>query len=104
MLQTNIDIEKINGRSNKIFQMRMASIRRLSRQSWTLRHWANVVNLMCTGRQAHVMTFEVGAALEDAKWQAPVYCFDKKEKSLVDATTATLTASVLRSEEYAFVN
>ncbi|KAL9670054.1 hypothetical protein QQ045_007605 [Rhodiola kirilowii] len=23
----------------------------------------------------HVMTFEVGATLEDAKWQAPVYCF-----------------------------
>ena len=23
------------------------------------------------------MTFEVGAALDDAKWQAPVYCFDK---------------------------
>ncbi|GLT46420.1 hypothetical protein SLA2020_201700 [Shorea laevis] len=35
-------------------------------------HW-----LFYTGRQAHVMTFEVGAALEDAKWQAPVYCFDK---------------------------
>jgi hypothetical protein len=30
---------------------------------------------MFTGREAHVMTFEVGAALEDAKWQAPVYCF-----------------------------
>ena len=24
-----------------------------------------------------MMTFEVGAALEDAKWQAPVYCFEK---------------------------
>lgn len=33
-----------------------------------------------TGRAAHVMTFEVGAALEDAKWQAPVYCFDKEEQ------------------------
>ncbi|KAI3410872.1 uncharacterized protein J3R85_018302 [Psidium guajava] len=32
-----------------------------------------------TGREAHVMTFEVGAALEDAKWQAPAYCFDQKE-------------------------
>lgn len=38
------------------------------------------------------MTFEVGAALEDAKWQAPVYCFENKkpnehpasEKSIVD--------------------
>ncbi|KAF3516256.1 hypothetical protein DY000_02060763, partial [Brassica cretica] len=34
-----------------------------------------------TGREAHVMTFEVGAVLEDEKWQAPVYCFNK-EKSL----------------------
>ncbi|KAM5568397.1 uncharacterized protein ABKV19_016116 [Rosa sericea] len=39
-------------------------------------HWA-----FYTGREAHVMTFEVGAALEDAKWQAPVYCFDKKAES-----------------------
>ncbi|KAL0538316.1 hypothetical protein IC582_027331 [Cucumis melo] len=34
-------------------------------------HW-----LFYTGRQAHVMTFEVGAVLEDENWQAPVYCFD----------------------------
>ncbi|XP_020262654.1 uncharacterized protein At4g14100-like [Asparagus officinalis] len=32
------------------------------------------------GRSIHVMTFEVGAVLEDEKWQAPVYCFDKGEK------------------------
>lgn len=25
------------------------------------------------------MTFEVGAALEDTKWQAPVYCFEKRD-------------------------
>ncbi|KAK1415909.1 hypothetical protein QVD17_31697 [Tagetes erecta] len=30
-----------------------------------------------TGRNAHVMTFEVGAALEDAKWQVPWYCFEQ---------------------------
>ncbi|KDP23249.1 hypothetical protein JCGZ_23082 [Jatropha curcas] len=36
-------------------------------------HW-----VFYTGREAHVMTFEVGAVLEDAKWQAPDYCFDKK--------------------------
>ncbi|XP_023548717.1 uncharacterized protein At4g14100-like isoform X1 [Cucurbita pepo subsp. pepo] len=36
-------------------------------------HW-----VFYTGRQAHVMTFEVGAVLEDEKWQAPVYCFDGK--------------------------
>ncbi|GKE51376.1 transferase [Tanacetum coccineum] len=29
------------------------------------------------GREAHVMTFEVGAALEDAKWQVPSYCFEQ---------------------------
>lgn len=25
------------------------------------------------------MTFEVGAVLEDANWQAPVYCFEKTD-------------------------
>ncbi|KAJ0235752.1 Uncharacterized protein HA466_0263360 [Hirschfeldia incana] len=34
-----------------------------------------------TGREAHVMTFEVGVVLEDEKWQAPVYCFHDKKKS-----------------------
>ncbi|XP_074560908.1 uncharacterized protein At4g14100-like [Curcuma longa] len=38
-------------------------------------HW-----LFYTGQSVHVMTFEVGAVLEDAKWQAPVYCFDKEEE------------------------
>ncbi|KAL0335878.1 UNVERIFIED_CONTAM: hypothetical protein Sradi_4799700 [Sesamum radiatum] len=37
-------------------------------------HW-----VFYTGRSIHVMTFEVGAVLEDAKWQAPVYCFEKKK-------------------------
>lgn len=37
-------------------------------------HW-----VFYTGRSIHVMTFEVGAVLEDIKWQAPVYCFDKKQ-------------------------
>ncbi|KAF9588639.1 hypothetical protein IFM89_026487 [Coptis chinensis] len=37
-------------------------------------HW-----LFYTGRAADVMTFEVGAVLEDEKWQAPVYCFEKKD-------------------------
>ncbi|MCH92703.1 hypothetical protein A2U01_0013644 [Trifolium medium] len=43
------------------------------------------------GYTAHVMTFEVGAVLEDPKWQAPVYCFNQtKEKSvspLLESTT-----------------
>ncbi|TKY73722.1 hypothetical protein E2542_SST02478 [Spatholobus suberectus] len=33
-----------------------------------------------TGYTAHVMTFEVGAVLEDPNWQAPVYCFSENEK------------------------
>ncbi|KAL6996816.1 hypothetical protein U1Q18_006945 [Sarracenia purpurea var. burkii] len=31
-----------------------------------------------SGYAAHVMTFEVGRVLEDAEWQAPVYCFEEK--------------------------
>ncbi|XP_078168088.1 uncharacterized protein At4g14100-like [Carex rostrata] len=30
-----------------------------------------------TGRTAHVMTYEVGAVLEDSAWQTPAYCFHK---------------------------
>ncbi|XP_059278706.1 uncharacterized protein At4g14100-like [Lycium ferocissimum] len=37
-------------------------------------HW-----VFYTGRSIHVMTFEVGAVLEDTKWQAPVYCFEKEK-------------------------
>jgi hypothetical protein len=29
------------------------------------------------GMISHVMTFEVGAVLDDAHWQAPVYCANK---------------------------
>lgn len=36
--------------------------------------------LMFVGMSAHVITFEVGAVLEDAKRQAPCYCFEKKEE------------------------
>ncbi|XP_050898949.1 uncharacterized protein At4g14100 [Lathyrus oleraceus] len=32
-----------------------------------------------SGMVSHVMTFEVGAVLEDEHWQAPVYCFSKSE-------------------------
>ncbi|KAG7578443.1 hypothetical protein ISN45_Aa03g026260 [Arabidopsis thaliana x Arabidopsis arenosa] len=35
-----------------------------------------------TGREAHVMTFDVGAVLEDDKWQAPVYCFHNEKKEV----------------------
>nr|XP_043613949.1 uncharacterized protein At4g14100-like [Erigeron canadensis] len=50
-------------------------------------HW-----VFYTGREAHVMTFEVGAALEDIKWQAPSYCFEEKEKTLV---TTMADASIM---------
>ncbi|XP_061337566.1 uncharacterized protein At4g14100-like isoform X2 [Gastrolobium bilobum] len=35
-----------------------------------------------TGYTAHVMTFEVGAVLEDPNWQAPLYCFSLSGKAL----------------------
>ncbi|OMP11411.1 glycosyl transferase [Corchorus capsularis] len=48
-------------------------------------HW-----VFYTGREAHVMTFEVGAALEDIKWQAPVYCFDNSSAAIaVDDSIST---------------
>jgi len=31
--------------------------------------------MYCSGISTHVMTFEVGASLEDSEWQAPSYCF-----------------------------
>nr|GEV97306.1 transferase, transferring glycosyl group [Tanacetum cinerariifolium] len=43
-------------------------------------------------REAHVMTFEVGAALEDAKWQVPCYCFEQTnatEQVLMDVGAIT---------------
>ncbi|XP_065873782.1 uncharacterized protein At4g14100-like [Euphorbia lathyris] len=40
-------------------------------------HW-----VFFTGMVAHVMTFEVGAVLEDDKWQAPVYCFKEEEEKI----------------------
>lgn len=51
--------------------------------SFSLIWFLTFFRLCYAGRQAHVMTFDVGAVLEDAKWQAPVYCFDKENKSLV---------------------
>ncbi|CAN6578689.1 unnamed protein product [Malus baccata var. baccata] len=37
-------------------------------------HW-----VFYTGYNAHVMTFEVGAVLEDAKWDAPAHCFGEEK-------------------------
>lgn len=36
-----------------------------------------------TGRTAHVMTYEVGAVLEDSAWQTPAYCFQKNNITTV---------------------
>ncbi|XP_076904409.1 uncharacterized protein At4g14100-like [Bidens hawaiensis] len=51
-------------------------------------HW-----VFYTGREAHVMTFEVGAALEDAKWQVPWYCFEKTTPvaTLADVNSSSIT-------------
>ena len=35
--------------------------------------------LASAGMITDVITFEVGAVLDDAHWQAPVYCFSKAE-------------------------
>ncbi|EER90510.1 uncharacterized protein At4g14100 [Sorghum bicolor] len=46
-----------------------------------------------TGRIAYVMSFEVGAVLEDAAWQAPEYCFTKDGGGLADAAETTTEIS-----------
>ncbi|PPD76129.1 hypothetical protein GOBAR_DD26948 [Gossypium barbadense] len=57
-------------------------------------HW-----VFYTGREAHVMTFEVGAVLEDSKWQAPVYCFHNTTAS-TDSTSRRLLDGVLKGYYY----
>ncbi|PNX55915.1 transferring glycosyl group transferase [Trifolium pratense] len=39
----------------------------------------DIASIWSVGMIAHVMTFEVGAVLDDAHWQAPVYCFSEAE-------------------------
>ncbi|KAK4413509.1 hypothetical protein Salat_2763500 [Sesamum alatum] len=56
-------------------------------------HW-----VFYTGRSVHVMTFEVGAVLEDAKWQAPVYCFEKKKDTEVDVKESKLDVGYLEPQ------
>ncbi|KAI7985336.1 Uncharacterized protein LOK49_LG14G01345 [Camellia lanceoleosa] len=38
-----------------------------------------------SGYAAHVMTFEVGRVLDDEKWQAPGYCFEEKQRPLIES-------------------
>ncbi|KAL0421653.1 UNVERIFIED_CONTAM: hypothetical protein Slati_3188200 [Sesamum latifolium] len=56
-------------------------------------HW-----VFYTGRSIHVMTFEVGAVLEDAKWQAPVYCFEKKKDTEADLKVSKLDVGYLEPQ------
>ncbi|KAL0385254.1 UNVERIFIED_CONTAM: hypothetical protein Sradi_2919700 [Sesamum radiatum] len=56
-------------------------------------HW-----VYYTGRSIHVMTFEVGAVLEDPKWQAPVYCFDKKKDTEADLKEYKLDVGYLEPQ------
>ncbi|MCL7041545.1 hypothetical protein MKW94_005488 [Papaver nudicaule] len=58
-------------------------------------HW-----VFYTGRSAHVMTFEVGAVLEDEHWQAPAHCFEGGEKEVnnSDGFTESSMEGVLRSK------
>ncbi|GAB2280795.1 hypothetical protein Dimus_015419 [Dionaea muscipula] len=49
-----------------------------------------------TGREAHVMTFEVGAVLEDSKWQAPHYCFGSmKDGDAIHSLSSQLDPSMI---------
>ncbi|KAK3183281.1 hypothetical protein Dsin_030567 [Dipteronia sinensis] len=55
-------------------------------------HW-----VFFNGYTAHVMTFEVGAVLEDPNWQAPVYCFGKdkdKRRPLLESMVVTTASSL----------
>jgi len=53
--------------------------------------------MVVAGMVSHVMTFEVGAVLEDEHWQAPVYCFDEMKNETSEKTNAF----VLESEDAA---
>ncbi|GJW11024.1 putative reverse transcriptase domain-containing protein [Tanacetum coccineum] len=60
-------------------------------------HW-----VFYTGREAHVMTFEVGAALEDEKWQVPCYCFEQTDATeLVPMDVGAITHRGLVATELA---
>ncbi|KAK7318351.1 hypothetical protein RJT34_03050 [Clitoria ternatea] len=49
--------------------------------------------IFSSGMIAHVMTFEVGAVLEDEKWQAPVYCFGETQAETQNKTSMPLLDS-----------
>ncbi|KAL6011792.1 hypothetical protein ACLOJK_002258 [Asimina triloba] len=45
-------------------------------------------NRLTSGMSVHVVTFEVGVVLEDSKWQAPAYCFEKEEGKKSESAAA----------------
>ncbi|KAB8094486.1 hypothetical protein EE612_021680 [Oryza sativa] len=47
-----------------------------------------------TGRTSHVMSFEEGAVLEDAEWQAPEYCFGKGDETETSNDNALISEPV----------
>ncbi|KAA8540605.1 hypothetical protein F0562_024476 [Nyssa sinensis] len=58
-----------------------------------------------TGYTAHVMTFEVGKVLEDAQWQAPVYCFkEAKEENITSVVESVASAGLLGYGPWAFTS
>lgn len=56
------------------------------------------------GYTADVITFEVGAVLEDSKWQAPVYCFgdDGEERQLRNSVVTDSSFGKLNREVSTF--
>ncbi|KAF9589188.1 hypothetical protein IFM89_019697 [Coptis chinensis] len=52
--------------------------------------------ILCT-TIGDVMIFEVGAVLEDEKWQAPVYCFEKKDGFQRSTLKGVLGGSFLKN-------
>ncbi|KAL9422831.1 hypothetical protein AB3S75_035004 [Citrus x aurantiifolia] len=60
-------------------------------------HW-----VFYTGYTADVITFEVGAVLEDPKWQAPVYCFgnEGEERPLLNSVVTDSSSGKLIREVF----
>ncbi|KAL2342834.1 hypothetical protein Fmac_004119 [Flemingia macrophylla] len=54
--------------------------------------------IFSSGMVAHVMTFEVGAVLEDENWQAPVYCFNETSGALLDSQDGGSSHGMLMRE------
>ncbi|XP_004503816.1 uncharacterized protein At4g14100-like [Cicer arietinum] len=56
------------------------------------------------GMTFHVMTFEVGAVLDDAHWQAPLYCFSDPDPELHQTHTTRNNSLVLVDSELAVLS